>query len=319
MSSIREVNDNIYKEKESASNPTTSKSSKTKWTSEHLADCQEILKQNDQTDHHAPLFVTTKADPPFQMSIHNPKEDVVSKNIHDNGCWECHHLQQMLSALSLHPNSYFLDIGGNIGMWTLAAANAQFETFTIEPSRENYSRICETVNKNGFHDRVHLMTVAATSTPQVFQLNVPSGNKGGTQVKEVKPDENGADGASSINSPNTIQGVVIDSLNLPTDRPVVMKIDVEGHELEALSGALKFMDQTNIVYAMMELRTGNLRGKSQEWTNVFEILSSKGLVPFRIDDTEKGTQLDPKNLNAWQHHKHPKVMYFDVIWKKVAD
>ena len=36
----------------------------------------------------------------------------------------------MLSALHVHPNSYFLDVLGNIGMWTLAAAAANHQSIT---------------------------------------------------------------------------------------------------------------------------------------------------------------------------------------------
>ena len=52
-----------------------------------------------------------------------------------------------------------------------------------------------------------------------------------------------------------LKGVTIDSLNLPIDSPVVMKIDVEGHELEVLLGAIGFLRGANIVYANMELRS----------------------------------------------------------------
>ena len=71
-------------------------------------------------------------------------------------------------------------------MWTLEAAAANHQTLTLEPSRDNYERICETVNRNQFHDRIHLMTIAATSVPATFTLNVPRGNKGGTSVVAVE-------------------------------------------------------------------------------------------------------------------------------------
>lgn len=259
------------------------------------------------------FFVTTKTNPPCQMSIHNPDEDQVSLSIERYGCWECDHIQKMLDALSSHHDSYFLDIGGNIGMWTLAAAAAKKQTFTIEPSAENFKRICATVNKNSFHDQVNLMNIVATTKPQIFRLNVPTGNKGGTQVIEITADEYAQSGHDDR---NTIKGFSIDSLNLPKNRPVVMKVDVEGHELQALLGAMEFLQEANVVFAMMELRFGNLTENKLEWLKVFNILStSKGLVPFRVDP-DKEVELDPNDLNGWKHHKHPKVLYFDVIWRE---
>jgi len=305
------------------------------WTSQHLLDCKSMplvsavsktRKINDisTTAEDGSMFVTTKTDPPFQMNIHDPTHDAVSKEIYKNGCWECGHLQGMLTALSQYPGSYFLDVGGNIGMWSLAAAAANKETFTIEPSPENYQKICQSVNQNSFHDWVHLLTIAATTKPETFTLNIPVGNKGGTSVSVVTEQQIDAakmqaeaqaeGGAKSTTATTTIiKGYSIDSLNLPTDRPVVMKVDVEGHELQALLGAMEFLKRANIIYAMMELRP-NL-GSDPGWNQIFDILISKGLEPFRVDNGGVKTKLEPENISEWKHAKHPKVRYYDVVWQ----
>jgi FkbM family methyltransferase len=281
---------------------------KIEFGSPHLLDCNTI-SMDDPSDNG--MFVTTKTNPPFLMNIHNPKEDEVSNHVYDNGCWECSHIQGMLGALDKYSNSYFLDIGGNIGMWTLSAAAAKKQTFTIEPSPENFKRICKTVNKNAFHDRIHLMTIAATTKPETFRLNVPRGNKGGTSVTPVSEQDDLAK-----DDVNVIKGFRIDSLNLPTDRPVVMKVDVEGHELQALLGAMSFLQSANIVYAMMELRP-NLH-MDGGWKNIFDVLVSKGLEPSRLDN-EGETKLDVNDLSQWKNQKHPKVRYYDVIWRMKED
>ena len=79
------------------------------WSSPHLLDCREM--QNDVDDvSKGNLFVTTTTEPSFQMSIHNPVEDVVSRNIRNNGCWECGHIREMVQVLSLyHQDSYLLE------------------------------------------------------------------------------------------------------------------------------------------------------------------------------------------------------------------
>mmetsp|Transcript_15929 Transcript_15929/g.20843 ORF Transcript_15929/g.20843 Transcript_15929/m.20843 type:complete len:333 (+) Transcript_15929:134-1132(+) len=289
------------------------------WTSEHLFDCQNSMVQdkynNSNSSGNEPIFATTSLDPPFPMSIYDPKEDVfVSGHIHRDGCWECSYVQKMLDVLSLDPDSYLLDVGGNIGMFTLAAANAQRETFTIEPFQENYSRICESVNKNSFHDRVHLLTIVATQTELAFRLKIPGENKGGVSVVPVTADDvdtgNGGDDAVDI-----IKGFTIDSLNLPTDRPVVMKMDVEGHELQALLGALEFIREANIVLILIEHTTEELQKDRDGWKKAFDLLSSKGLVPFRLD-SGKEIELNPNNLDEWRHPTYPQ---FDAIWRKKTD
>ena len=244
-----------------------SSDSLTSWQSSHLRDCKEVVAATtitaaasksttltlDKKDLVVQIKMNTILDDipsssssSFLMSIHDPAKDGVSRFIYENGCWECHHLRDMLGALRAYgPNSYLLDVGGNIGMWTLAAAAANHQTFTMEPSRENYEQICKTVNKNQFHNRIHLMTIAATSVPATtFTLNIPRNNKGGTSVvvaaTATGTNKTDLDSDSDTKITTTIQGFSIDSLNLPLDRPVVMKIDVEGHELEALTDALEF-------------------------------------------------------------------------------
>ena len=92
-------------------------------------------------------------------------------------------------------------------------------------------RICKSIGRNSLHNRTHLMHIIASSEPQVFRLDVPQGNIGGTSVVAVGNDMSNKD----VNN-HFLKGVTIDSLNLPIDSPVVMKIDAEGHELEVLLG-----------------------------------------------------------------------------------
>lgn len=83
---------------------------------------------------------------------------------------------------------------------------------------ELYKRVCKSVEKNSFYHRVHLFTMAATELKDKFRLRVPKGNKGGTRVI---PFDNKHTGHIKV------KGFLIDMLNLPTRRLVVLKVDVE--------------------------------------------------------------------------------------------
>jgi len=126
--------------------------------------------------------------------------------------------------------------------------------------------------------------------------------------------------ADAIDEEYLIKGVPIDSLNLPTDRPVILKLDVEGHELQALTGGINFLQHANIVYAMTELRpTFQSDGEAYaSWKGIMGALAAKGLVPYRVDYEEE-TRLDVNRLHDWRHVKHPAVRYFDVVWRKEDD
>ena len=278
------------------------------WTSPHLIDCKQTAADLAKETEQGLFKEISFTNPSFLMNIHDPSKDAVSREIYNFGCWECGHIKGMLKALSSYHDSYFLDIGGNIGMWSLTAAAANHQTFTIEALSDNVQRICKSIDRNSLHNHTHLMHIIASSEPQTFRLNVPQGNIGGTSVVAVGNDISNKDDVNN----HFLKGVTIDSLNLPLDSPVVMKIDVEGHELEVLLGATGFLRDANIVYANMELRS-NLY-MDQRWKEVFGIFLSKGLMPYRIN-YEDETALDVDDLRQWKHFKHPIVKYFDVVWR----
>lgn len=283
------------------------------WTSPHLVDCHEVVKDMAQQVETG-MYVPVRPDGGifFVMNIHHPMKDDVSYKIFKEGCFECDHLTKLLNALLKYPDSYLLDIGGNIGIWSLVAAAANHQTYTVEPFAENYRRLCKSVDRNSFHDLVHVIGAAATSETAMLSIDLTKSkhNFGGGRVSTVND-------VSKIEEKYVVKGVPIDSLNLPTDRPVLMKLDVEGHELQALTGGVEYLQRANIVYAMTELRptfqsNADVYGS---WKNIFGILVSKGLVPYRID-YEVETKLDVNRLHDWRHVKHPLVRYFDVVWRK---
>jgi len=303
--------------------------------SSFLLNCQTVPTSD------SPVFVETKTKPMFHMSVHDPLNDAVSREISTNGCFECFHLEKMQQHLMKYKDQdpYFVDIGGNIGMWSLTAlaTHPQVETFTFEPNIENYQKICDSIHrmyqddkegKDGkeitnfsfpeIYDRFHLFSIAATVIPEKFTLVVPEGNKGGTQVNTVQD--------QSSDSKDTIHGYPIDMIHLPIVneenkvRPVLLKIDVEGHELAALLGTLNYLYDANIVFAMMELRPGLLKQDVYAWTKIFHVFQyNHGLMPYRVDYDDEGnflTMLDIHKMDEWTHFKHPRVLYFDVIWMK---
>ena len=99
-----------------AASPAAPQKSIQTWTSPHLIDCKQtaadLAKESEQG-----LFKEIRlTNPSFLMNIHDPSKDAVSREIYNSGCWECGHIKGMLKALLTYHDSYFLDIGGNIGM-----------------------------------------------------------------------------------------------------------------------------------------------------------------------------------------------------------
>lgn len=127
----------------------------------------------------------------------------------------------------LRPSDVALDVGANIGALTVAMAHQVQTTGAVvafEPQRAIYDILCNNLRLNGLTN-VRALRQAAGSEPGT--LRVPpldyagANNFGGVSL-------GGAEGED-------VPVVTIDSLNLPRLR--LLKIDVEGMEVEALSGA----------------------------------------------------------------------------------
>lgn len=272
--------------------------------------------QETSTSQPAELFqlVRTKTVSPFEMSVYPQVEDRwVSGAIQESGCWECDLVKLVTDTLEQFQDAYFVDIGGNIGMFSLSVAAMKRTAFVLEPLKMNYNHICRSVTKNQFHDNLHLFSVAATRNDSKVVLSLLPTNKGGTS-SSVVPDDQLADNLQE--GVHYATGVPIDSLRryFPTNRPVVIKIDVEGSEIEALVGGIQFLRQSDILLVLMELRPALMHKHATEVDLLFDILRSKKLQPI----LNHGGRFEPKGTTDWREwmgQSYTAADMFDMVWK----
>jgi FkbM family methyltransferase len=129
--------------------------------------------------------------------------------------------ERELFCSAITPGAVVLDVGANIGIYTLLAAKRGARVFAIEPDPDNVRALRHHIEINGFTDRVTVFELAATDHSQLMTLFRNSTNSGGSTLLGA--------GQGVI-----VEGRTIDSLDLP---PVdVCKMDIEGAEVLALSG-----------------------------------------------------------------------------------
>lgn len=139
----------------------------------------------------------------------------------------------------LKPGMRFIDCGANIGYFTLLAAKlvgSGGRVDAIEPDPLNRQRLIENVHRNGLADvvRVHAVAVAAQpATVTLFHPGEDEGNHGQASLFST--------GGSAERF--EVQAVRLD--DLIDDVPDVIKMDIEGAELDALRGATKLMQSPN--------------------------------------------------------------------------
>jgi FkbM family methyltransferase len=163
----------------------------------------------------------------------NPRSHLLHRLLR-NGCYEPHVSRLFLAHVQ--PEADVLDVGANIGFFTVAGAKnlTTGRVLSAEPTKEAFNRLSENVARNGVADRVILFK------------GMIGAAKGEAQIYFVP----GCEEYSSINRPKhvAIKGKEIKTEVVPIERvddlvdcyglrPALMKVDVEGAELSVFDGA----------------------------------------------------------------------------------
>jgi FkbM family methyltransferase len=198
---------------------------------------------------------------------------------------------EMLRALKEHENSTLLDIGGNIGYYTLAAASAGHAVNAFEPVPLNAAMMQQSIERNHF-DKVSLHTSALSSNSGELSMGLSKTNQGGVHH------------GGSRGSVTMLPSMYLDSVLPPETRPVYIKIDIEGGECNALKGMQNYIsNSTKIIGVNMEF--GQSKQCCSEWMSsggFFHVLHFKhGLCPHGHN------YQNICSVNAW-----------DLMWKNCA-
>jgi len=139
------------------------------------------------------------------------------------------------------PGDCFLDIGANIGIYTLAAAHrvgAGGRVVAVEPHKVNSLTLLKNVAANNFEDRVDILPVGLSDTKGIVRFNYVSlaSASTGSQLGHNRvdtSDETFTPVASELVPAMTVDGLIEDG-SIP--KPDLVKIDVDGLELPILKG-----------------------------------------------------------------------------------
>jgi len=206
----------------------------------------------------------------------------------------------------IQPGGILLDVGANIGQYSLLASKLAGKTgkiYAFEPGQNIQPRLKKNIDLNGFENiEVVPCAVAATSGEMKFYPANEVGNQG---VGSLMPAQ---EFRSNIRS---TEGVDVDVISLDDfcegrgiQHVDFLKIDVEGYDLEVLKGAEKLMKNNPDLVIMSEVEPINLEQLAITTKDFYAFMKSHA---FHAWYAEKNGEL--KRLQGESPPYHPNVFF----------
>lgn len=215
--------------------------------------------------------------------------------------WKGYYSEAELMTLAsiLKDDSVFVDIGANKGVFTVFAAKRlpNGRVLSFEPTSKNYNVLKRNVDVNKF-DNVELFEIGISDKHKVIPIYGPN---------ERYLDGTKNEGAFSIfaseKTGQFLQDIEVDSLdsilrNNPSQKIDVIKIDVEGSEVDVLNGMIQTILKYK-PYILIESNDKALRSAGHTSGEIFSILD-KFSYKYKPANDIKHTNLDADELFAYR-------------------
>jgi FkbM family methyltransferase len=203
----------------------------------------------------------------------NPDCQVVTPAIAQTGVWESTETHWILE--NIEEGDIFLDIGANVGYYTVIAARVVGDTgrvYAFEPDPASFAFLDRNVRLNGFQN-VTLELKAASDQNGAIKLYLDDRNKGDHRIYQTEKERPSVD----------IEAVALDDyFRDDVGRIDFVKIDTQGAEMLILQGMQGIMRSNENVRMAVEFWPHGLSGLGGTAEGLLEILESHDFLFFDL-------------------------------------
>ena len=169
------------------------------------------------------------------------ENDLISGELIKNNIWEQDITKNYIEILkTLNEDDLILDIGANLGYYSLIAASYNYNVLAFEPFEENYNKFESSILLNSFHNKIKIYkNIVSEKSHEKKSLKVVPGpiiNYGCIKVEEEKGD---------------IETIALDDFNINKNIGI-LKIDVEGHEYHVIQGCKNLIINNQVKNIIIE-------------------------------------------------------------------
>lgn len=163
---------------------------------------------------------------------------------------------------NLRAGDLFIDVGANVGSYTIWAAELGAYVIALEPAIDTFALLEENVALNGYPVRT---------------IRAAAGAIGG-----IARFTSGRDCVNRIDPQGSVEAEVVTIDSIIGDRVVAgMKVDVEGFELDVLMGCKRALSQSRLRMIQLEWNTTSRQAAGTDRGPVAEFLAAHGYRLYR--------------------------------------
>ena len=177
-------------------------------------------------------FVVRRGGLYFLVDIFN----FIDRRIEGNGEYEEDLILQFIDDVKKLGADYFIDIGANLGLYSLKIATSQpnISIIAFEPDLRNFSQLHANIFLNELEDVIKTERIAL------------SDRSGESRFHRDEAENRGRSRVANNGDRFVLAKKLDDLLNFSGKR-VAIKIDVEGHELKVIRGAEHFLQNNKCI------------------------------------------------------------------------
>ncbi len=172
------------------------------------------------------------------------------------------HPEMIVWRQILRPGDLFVDVGANIGSYTIWAGDLGAEVIALEPADDTFALLMENVALTGYP--VTTIHAAAGAVPGTAQFT------------------SGRDCVNRLDPAGDVEARMVTIDSIVKNRTVAgMKIDVEGYEIQVLRGCERALGEQRLRLIQLEWNSASVAAVGADRQPVAQLLAKHGYGLYR--------------------------------------